>query len=167
MKNFILLILLFIVFTAQAQKDSRLLGICPVSDLTREPYSAWYKPGYEGYVPNTDIISQLKKANASTITLKIVFGSWCGDSRRELPRMMKVLNAAGFPEKNIQLIGVYDSLEVYKQAPKREEKGLNIYRVPTFIVYQKNKEIGRIVEYPVESLERDLLKIIKIGRAHV
>lgn len=160
MKQFILLVFLIIPLTAVAQKDSRLLGACVVKDFDQEPYAAWYNPNYENYTPTAEVISQLKKLGVEKFTLKIVFGSWCGDSKRELPKMMKVLNAAGFPEKNIQLIGVYDSLEVYKQAPKREEKGLNIFRVPTFIVYQKNKEIGRIVEYPVESLERDLLKIV-------
>jgi tetratricopeptide (TPR) repeat protein len=161
MKQIILFSLLIIItLSAVAQKDPRLLGVCTQKDFDREPYATWYKPNYENYTPTAEIITQLKKLKPSTFTLKIVFGSWCGDSKRELPKMMKVVNAAGFPEKNIQLIGVYDSLEVYKQAPNREEKGLNIYRVPTFIVYQKDKEIGRIVEYPVESLERDLLKIV-------
>lgn len=161
MKRFIVFtVLLISALSTFAQKDPRLLGICSVKDLEREPYAAWYKPGYENYTPSAEIITQLKKSSLSTFTVKIVFGSWCGDSKRELPRMMKVLNAAGFPEKNLQLIGVYDSLDVYKQAPKREEKGLNIYRVPTFIVYQKDKEVGRIVEFAVESLERDLLKIV-------
>jgi tetratricopeptide (TPR) repeat protein len=161
MKRIILFsFLIIITLSAVAQKDPSLLGVCAVKDFDRAPYAAWYKPNYENYTPTAEIIAQLKKFKSSTLILKIVFGSWCGDSKRELPKMMKVLSAVGFPEKNIQLIGVYDSLEVYKQAPLREEKGLNIYRVPTFIVYQKDKEIGRIVEYPVESLERDLLKIV-------
>lgn len=161
MKKITLLLVFLVSFaSAQTKKDPRLLGICSVKDFDREPYAAWYRPGYEGYVPNADIVAQLKKAAPEKFTLKIVFGSWCGDSKRELPRMIKVLNAAGFSEKNIQLIGVYDSLDVYKQGPKREEKGLQVYRVPTFIVYQKDKEIGRINEYPVETLERDLLKIV-------
>lgn len=167
MKQFILLLFITVItFNSIAQKDSRLLGLCTVKDFEHEPYASWYKLNYENYTPTADIITQLKKAGPEKFTLKIVFGSWCGDSKRELPKMMRVLNAAGFPEKNIQLIGVYDSLEVYKQAPKHEEKGLNIYRVPTFIVYQKDKEIGRIVEYPVESLERDLLKIVS-GQPYV
>jgi tetratricopeptide (TPR) repeat protein len=167
MKRFILLtVLILSAFSVRAQKDPRLLGICASADFDRQPYAEWYKPNYENYSPNAEIIAQLKKSGPSAFTLKIVFGSWCGDSKRELPKMMKVLNAAGFPEKNILLIGVYDSLEVYKQAPEREEKGLHIYRVPTFIVYQKGKEIGRIVEYAVESLERDLLKIVS-GQPYV
>jgi len=74
--------------------------------------------------------------------------------------MLKALRTAGFSDKNIQLIGVSSNSEVYKQAPNREEKELNVYRVPTFIVYQNNKEIGRINEYPAESLERDLETIL-------
>lgn len=166
MKQLVLFTCFIISISATAQKDSRLLGICSVKDFNREPYATWYNPGYENYAPTTEIITRLKKLNPATFSVKIVFGSWCGDSKRELPRMMKVLNAAGFTEKNIHILGVYDSLEVYKQAPNREEKGLNIYRVPTFIVYQKGNEVGRIVEYPVESLERDLLKIMS-GQPYV
>ena len=137
-----------------------LVGICSVADLAREPYADWYKPGYENYKPNFTVIDQLKKLKLNNTNIKIVFGSWCGDSKRELPRILKTLHAAGFSDKNIQLIGVYSDSEKYKQSPNREEKDLNVYRVPTFIVYQNNKEVGRINEYPVESLERDLQKIL-------
>lgn len=161
MKNSLLLTLFLFAYGATlAQKDPRLLGYCSVNDLEREPYATWFKPGFENYTPAKEIVTQVKKAKPEKFKIKIVFGSWCGDSRRELPRMMSVLKAAGFSEQNIQLLGVYDSMAVYKQGPNREERGLNIYRVPTFIVYQKDREVGRIVEYPVESLERDLLKIL-------
>jgi tetratricopeptide (TPR) repeat protein len=74
--------------------------------------------------------------------------------------MLKTLHVAGFSDKNIELLGVSNDSEVYKQAPNREERSLNVYRVPTFILYQNNKEIGRINEYPTESIERDLQKIL-------
>ena len=38
---------------------------------------------------------------------------------------------------------------------------MNIERVPTFIIYRGEKEIGRIVETPKKSLERDLWNIVK------
>jgi tetratricopeptide (TPR) repeat protein len=151
---------LLLTFNVLAQKEQRLLGICSAKDLEQQPYDTWYKPNYESYNPSAEIVSQLKKLRSDKFKLKIVFGSWCGDSKREVPKMMKVLSTIGFPEKNIQLIGVHDSINVYKQAPNHEEKGLNIYRVGTFIFYKNNKEIGRIVEYPIESIERDLLKIL-------
>jgi tetratricopeptide (TPR) repeat protein len=137
-----------------------LLGVCSSGELEKEPYATWFKPAFEAYTPNPEIINQLKK-NINKFSFKIVFGTWCGDSKRELPRMIKILRTAGVSENQLQLIGVYDSMAVYKQAPNREEKGLHVYRVPTFIVYQKGKEVGRINEYAVETLERDLLKIIQ------
>ena len=42
-----------------------------------------------------------------------------------------------------------------------EEAGRNIVRVPTIIVEQKGAEIGRIIEFPVTSLEKDLLTILR------
>jgi thiol-disulfide isomerase/thioredoxin len=153
-----LLTLLHQPLTAQ-QVTPDLLGVCSLAQLEKEPYADWYQPNFKGYLPNDQVISDLKKANPSQYTLKIFFGSWCGDTKRELPRMAKVLENLSFPQKNLVLIGVDNSTEEYKQSPQREEAGLNIYRVPTFIIYKNNKEVGRIVEYPTETLERDLLKI--------
>lgn len=158
--KYLIVFALFISFSASAQKETPLLGVCSIEALQTEPYAKWYKPGYENYQPNAGIVAQLKKLKSEKTVIKIVFGSWCGDSKREVPRMVKTLHAAGFTDKNIQLLGVSSDSEVYKQAPNREEKELNVYRVPTFIVYQNNKEVGRINEYPVESLERDLQKVI-------
>lgn len=156
----LVLLLAAFSFTKAQKKETPLLGICPVQAFEAEPYAQWYKPNYEYYQPGREIIDQIKKLDPSKFNLQIFFGTWCGDSKRELPRMIKILHAAGFPEKNIQLIGVYDSMAVYKQGPKHEEKGLNIFRVPTFVIYKKGKEVGRIVEYAVETLERDLYKIM-------
>jgi len=38
---------------------------------------------------------------------------------------------------------------------------LDIKRVPTFIIYENGEEIGRIIETPKKSLEKDLEKIVK------
>jgi hypothetical protein len=43
--------------------------------------------------------------------------------------------------------------------PGREERGLGVYRVPTFIFYEKGNEVSRIVDFAVESIERDVFKV--------
>jgi len=159
-KTTLLLTALCIGFFASAQKAPKLLGTCSLHDLEKEPYATWYAASYASYEPNKEITGRLKKINLKKYTIKAVFGSWCGDSKRELPRFTKLLNATAFPSENLQLIGVNDSLQVYKQAPGHEEKDLEVYRVPTFIVYEKGQEIGRIVEYASLSLEQDLLTIL-------
>ena len=161
MKKFILLFsLFFIVDHAVSQtREAKLLGYCTTDQLQKEPYAGWYTPNVSGYKPNADILDRLKKVNTANYSIKIFFGSWCGDSRRELPKMTKVLNEISFAKKSVALIAVDDSTEVYKQSPQREEAGLQIYKVPTFIIYEGSTEIGRIVESPAETIERDLLKI--------
>lgn len=160
MKKSVVCFLFSLIVVTVLCQPKKILGTCTVDALKQEPFAAWYTSGLNEYKPNSEILSQLKKTNISKFTFKVFFGSWCGDSKRELPRMSKVLNELSIPEKNIQWIAVDDSLAFYKQSPQHEEKGVNIFRVPTFVVYEKNGEIGRIVEFPAETLERDLLKIL-------
>ncbi|MFM9837318.1 MAG: thioredoxin family protein [Cyclobacteriaceae bacterium] len=162
MKKTIALFTLLTIFSEHlsAQKsDPKLLGNCLLKQLEKEPYATWYAKNFVAYEPNSEIVNAIKKINLSNYSVKIFFGSWCGDSKRELPKMAKLLEKLSFPTKNLTLIGVDDSTEVYKQSPQREEAGLNIFRVPTFIFYENNKEVGRMVEYAKETMERDLLQI--------
>jgi tetratricopeptide (TPR) repeat protein len=158
-KAFILPFVLTIAFGSLGQ-TKKLLGTCLTDDLKQEPYATWYTLGLNDYNPNTEVIDQIRKLKLNKFTFKIFFGTWCGDSQRELPRMSRLLNELSIPAKNIQWVALDDSSTFYKQSPQHEEKELNIFRVPTFIVYEKGTEIGRVVEFPVETLERDLLKIL-------
>ncbi|NOS91342.1 MAG: hypothetical protein HOP30_05435 [Cyclobacteriaceae bacterium] len=161
MKYLYIVFLFCLTISSVAQShEKKLLNEVELSQLKQEPYNSWYASNFDSYHPNASLVEALKKQKLSNYSIKIYFGSWCGDSKRELPRMMRLLKEINFPEKNVTLIGVDDSTEVYKQSPKRLEAGLNIYRVPTFIIYEGKNEVSRIVEYPVETLERDLLKII-------
>ena len=135
MKKIISILLVSSSICAVGQKhDKALLGICRLDDLRKEPYAAWFEAGEKSYEPNALLIASLKKENTQGISMKIVFGTWCGDSKREVPRMTKILSGISFPTTQIQLIGVSDSSAWYKQSPTHEEAGLNVYRVPTFII---------------------------------
>ena len=120
----------------------------------------WFDENYDKYLTNTTVINQIKDS-LQQYNIQVFYGSWCGDSKRELPKFYKVLTQAGFPEKQLEMIAVDKKQEAYKQSPGGEEKTLNIHRVPTFIFYKNNKEVNRIVEFPKEDFERDILKIVK------
>jgi hypothetical protein len=79
--------------------------------------------------------------------------------------MLKLLDVAGFPAERVHLIAVDGGGDSHKQSPGGEERGLEIYRVPTFVVERGGAEVARIVEYPVLSVERDLLAILE-GEAY-
>jgi thiol-disulfide isomerase/thioredoxin len=87
-------------------------------------------------------------------------GTWCGDSKKEVPRLYKVLEASNFPMEQLSVIAVSGEASLYKQSPQHEEKGLNIHRVPTVIFYKNGKEVNRIVEHPISSFEKDIFNII-------
>ncbi|MCF2874892.1 MULTISPECIES: tetratricopeptide repeat protein [unclassified Tenacibaculum] len=119
---------------------------------------SWFQKNYEDYITNKDVIKEFKE-QLKDYTIKVFYGSWCGDSKRGVPKFYKVLDEAGYDLKNLDAIAVDRKPEAYKASPNGEEKGLNIHRVPTFIFYKNNREVGRIVESPKQDYERDMLAI--------
>jgi thiol-disulfide isomerase/thioredoxin len=94
-------------------------------------------------------------------TITLFMGTWCGDSKREVPRILKMLDCCGYPSEKITLIMVSNAPDAYKQSPQHEETGKNIIRVPTILIHENGKEVGRIVETPIASLEKDMLAILQ------
>jgi thiol-disulfide isomerase/thioredoxin len=138
-----------------------LLGRCTVEDLREKPFATWFDDGYESYVPSPEIVSALREAAPGRFELTVFFGTWCGDSRRELPRLVKILDAIEFPRERLRLVAVDRADDAVKRSPGGEERGLEVYRVPTVIVSRAGTEVARIVEHPRLSLERDLLAIAR------
>jgi thiol-disulfide isomerase/thioredoxin len=133
-----------------------ILGYFNPDQLTHYPYSTWYLKGFDDYQVNTDAINKLLEINKEDLSIKVVMGIWCPDSRREVPRFMRVLNAWQFPVTKVTFIGVDDA----KRSPVGEYTKLDIQRVPTFIIYKNNIEAGRIIENPATSLEQDMVNIL-------
>lgn len=136
-----------------------LYGKSTEDGLRQSPFNNWYLPNYNGYTPDSLILLKLRPELRNK-KIQIFMGTWCGDSKREVPRMLKVLNNCGVPPFQIEIINVGKGANDYKQSPTHEERGKNIHHVPTFIIYENGKEINRIIETPVESPERDLLRIV-------
>ncbi|MDC1401300.1 thioredoxin family protein [Gammaproteobacteria bacterium] len=90
------------------------------------------------------------------IDIYVLFGTWCHDSQREVPRLLRILNTLDIPDNQIHLIG----LNFTKNEPKDRGRDFKIKKTPTFVFLRNQKEIGRIVEMPKISLEADLLKIL-------
>ena len=141
-------------------KDPVLLGKINKEILTSKMYADWFLKNYEGYQPESnDIAIIYKKLPEYTITT--FFGSWCGDSKKQLPAFYKILEEAKFPLERLTVVGVSRERDEYKQSPGGEEEGLNIHRVPTFIFYKNGIEVNRIVEEPITTLEHDMYMILQ------
>ena len=80
-------------------------------------------PGYDNYQPDPKVNDKLRKLYGKDISIQIFLGTWCGDSKREVPRLLKVLDETGFPQKNLQIIALGGSDSLLKQSPQHEEAG--------------------------------------------
>ncbi|MGB1043226.1 MAG: thioredoxin domain-containing protein [Tenacibaculum sp.] len=143
--------------TTDAKGNPILLGKTNKDAFKNESFS-WFNINYNNYLTNDKVINHLKDS-LNNSTIKVFYGSWCGDSKRELPKFYKVIDEVDFDKNKLEVIAVDKKPEAYKTSPNGEEKGLNIHRVPTFIFYKNNKEIGRIVESPKQDFERDIFAI--------
>lgn len=133
-----------------------LLGEQPRAAFDQLPFKHWFDSIYHGYAVDAGL---LKKAWTDE-QVDVFMGTWCGDSRREVPHFLKIMDSLGIPPQKVRIICTKSGNPGHKTSPGREEQGLYIFRVPTFIVRKGGREIGRIVEFPVQSLEKDLLAII-------
>ncbi len=145
---------------SQTQPEQHLWGLCTLDSFMKAPYDAWFKKNYDDYKPETAVIEALKNQNLKEYKIKIFLGTWCGDTKREMPRFVKILDQIGFSTQNITFIATSMEEKHRKQSKNGEEKGYDIFRVPTFVVEKNGVEVNRIVEFPVLSLEKDLLAIV-------
>jgi thiol-disulfide isomerase/thioredoxin len=145
-----------ITSTDYSEQSTWVLGYFTRDRIATPPHSEWYVKGYDDYQYDTAAINRLADINKEGLTIKIVLGTWCPDSRREVPRFMRLLDFWNFPEGNITFIGVDNE----KLSPVGEYEKLDIQRVPTFIFYKNNIEAGRIIEVPLTSLEQDMVNIL-------
>jgi hypothetical protein len=133
-----------------------LLGKITIEELQQEPFAEWYQMESDGYEVDTELTNAI--SNPGQYTYEVFLGTWCGDSRREVPRMEKIFSEMGIDMSNVLIV----TLDRDKISPNGEQEGKDIRYVPTLIVNKDNQEIGRIVESPsseTATLESDLFEI--------
>jgi thiol-disulfide isomerase/thioredoxin len=130
---------------AEILRDSKgtkiLKGIITRQELEKDTAFAWWAENLKGYTPQSQAVAELKKN--TNIQIIAFMGTWCGDSHFIIPKFYSLLDAAGFPETRVTLIGV----DRDKKTISHLAEALNITNVPTIIVMNNGKEAGRVVEY--------------------
>jgi thiol-disulfide isomerase/thioredoxin len=165
--NILLFLVLVSVFRLSAQEINKivydemadeniLLGYFDRDALTGEDFNFWYDEEYQSYSVDIKTLENIKPEVLFSLEIKVVMGTWCEDSQREVPRLYKILDKLDFNTENLIMIGV----NRLKLADETEVNELNITLVPTIIFYIDDEEIGRIIESPEESLEKDMFKLL-------
>lgn len=166
-KALIVLIILMVVFpivtSAQEKKynvetesvseyvDKILNGPISKEGLKKMPYKIWFNTNYKTYLVDTQTLKNIKKKSLKGVQIKAFMGTWCHDSNREIPRLMRVCEE----------LGIYDQLELYgvdvnKKSRLEQEEGWNIRKTPTIIFLRDGEEIARILEEPEISFEHSM-----------
>jgi thioredoxin 1 len=113
-----------------------------------------FRSAYEQYQPSSTEIDAVKTLVGKSLV--VLFGTWCHDSEREVPRLLKLLNLSGVELQNLSLHGVNHN----KQEPTNLHRQYNLKYSPTIILLQGQDELGRIIEKPLVSLGEDLASFI-------
>ncbi|MGZ5444857.1 MAG: TlpA family protein disulfide reductase [Thermoanaerobaculia bacterium] len=101
-------------------------------------------------------VQEIKRVERGA-TVTVFFGTWCHASRQEVPQFLKILDVLeGQTPFAFEFFGVDEE----KQQPAAQVQSNQIWFLPTFIVSRNGREVGRIVEQPARTLEKDLLRLL-------
>lgn len=110
----------------------------------------------EKYTPKEKWLDSLRSLDIDRkLSMQLFLGSYCPDSKKWVPRYYAL--APELPVANVEIISV--------DTTKKDEKGLwkavDLKKIPTFIIYDGDNEVGRIVEKPKGRLEKNIFHILK------
>ena len=143
------------VITDPRLNEQILYGYCDRAGLKGEIFDEVYNDYYKIYEPDKNILAQIRPM-LDSVTILIVMGTWCSDSQEQVPKFLKILDKVRFSDKNLTIVCVSKD----KEAGNIDLKKYDIQLVPTFIVFRGGREIGRIIESPMMTLEKDLLMLL-------
>ncbi|MEY8760112.1 thioredoxin family protein [Chryseobacterium tongliaoense] len=143
----------------ETQNDGKmLLGNQLKDQFLKAPYADWYVKEHDEYTIDEKAVAELKKLKLASYNIIVFMGTWCEDSHRDFPRLMKILEEVKYPDNKLTIIAVNRK----KESPTGDEGRYNIQKVPTIIVEKYGEELGRIIEMPKTGyIERDLVEILK------
>jgi len=155
MKKLIYLLSLSIIACTSNEKYLMSEGEVDIDYLFNSPNTSWFQNNYESYILDNIILNEdFSKLNKYNI--EIFMNIKCHDSEREVPRFLKILNSLNFSKENLRIV----LLNPDKKTANGLEIGKKITNTPTIIFLKNSNEENRIVEFPYETLEKDIYKII-------
>ncbi len=130
-------------------------GFLTQEELFRD-FPVW-KAIAAAYQPEASSVTALRSVS-EPLTVRIAFATWCGDSRNYVPKVLATLRAAANPNISVELLNIGPDFD----DPLDFIQENRIMNVPTIILDDGRRELGRIVETPATpTLEGDLAAIVQ------
>jgi thiol-disulfide isomerase/thioredoxin len=125
--------------------------------LTQQPYAEWFKPNYLDYQVDAASLAAIDD-KINDVEIVVFMGTWCEDSQLQVPQFYKILDHLGYDLHKMRVVAIDREEEGLIITPEAAEYKIEF--VPTFIFYRNGKELGRISEYPVKTIEKDMVAIL-------
>lgn len=118
-----------------------------------------YLEAARAYRPKSGALTLLKNARTPTEVIAF-FGSWCSHCKKQVPHLIRALDAAANPNIKVRFVGISEDLS----QPDALITQYAISKTPTIVVTAGGREIGRIVEEPKGAIEEDLALLLMGGK---
>jgi len=113
MKFFLIVIVFTFYFDCYAQTKFKtvvdekknqpmLIGVIDRSNLMDSSFIHWFNEEYEYYAVDTTLVKTFKD-ELENVKITIVMGTWCSDSRREVPHLLKIFDFLNFPKESYEI----------------------------------------------------------------
>ena len=142
------LLLVFFIGTSHAQQMVEAEKILEKSEWM-DIYQTFEVPGKS--------LAKIKEKLADDLRIDVDFAFWCGDSEVNVPKFMRIIDLLN--NKKLKVNYFVSKRKANGQVKYYVEK-FKVERIPTFIFYKGDKEIGRIIENPQEDMIQDFLKAL-------
>lgn len=120
-----------------------------------EAHPGWEHLRGQGYRPDPTAVATIRQ-HASGLQVMIFVGTWCPDSKRHVPRLLKLMDLAGVPETQLTIYG----LDRAGMESDQHARAWQVHYVPTFVFLREGRELGRVVESPSGTLEGEVAAIV-------
>ena len=124
--------------------------------LENSTHNNWFLENYNAHSLNKALVSQIHSL-FDDIEVTIYMGTWCEDSQREVPGFFKIIDALEANDQVQPIVGLNED----KVSHDGSAEQAGVTNVPTFVISKDGQEINRIVEFPIISLEQDILDILQ------
>lgn len=125
-----------------AKEGKALVGIITKEEILNDTSFGWYQANLKYFRLDSATVQSIR-AKRNKIHLVLFMGTWCHDSQQLVPKYFETLKAANFDDSHLTIIAT----DRNKKTIGGLHAAYDLESVPTMIVLQKGKEIGRIVEY--------------------
>lgn len=142
--------------TAADEESAPVLVGVTTREAIEEAEPAWVARSVEAEIDEEAAVALAAVEPGAEVT--VFLGTWCGDSRRELPRFWRALDqTGGLVPFEIEYVAV----DREKEEPVDRTGPADLRYVPTFVVRRGGEEVGRVVESSPNGIETDLLALLE------